>query len=763
MNITEPFVLKKDVLLIPCAELDEDVRARLTYDEGDYTLSLRKGRAAAQVIDGETAALLALFREPRTLVDAVLDSSRTLGKDPRQWFDELLPHFARLVDNRVLVPAGSDEEKEIEPRYASGAVLSGWEIVRCARFLEDTEIYQVRREGDTAALKIARANTPALRSIFSNEIEILRRLDTPRLIEHGFEDERPYVIMEWLDGVDASVAAEQRRHDRTALLELCTAIANAYVQLHARGVLHVDVHARNIMVGERVALLDFGYSHLAGRKPRTGRAGMYSFYEPELIAAMRRGGRLPAPTEAGEQYSIAALLYLVITGHHYLEFRLDRDEMRQQIETEPPVPFARRGIPPWPEVEEILVRALEKDPAQRHASVAEMAALLAKVHRAAEHESLIDEAQALLDATLQSFSRGGAMAASRFTNPPTASVMFGSAGAAVGLLRIAETRSDPALLALADVWRSRAVAAIGTDGACYNEKGLKRAVLGEVTPYHTESGIHAAAAMVAAAIGDVLAVRRSIRSFLEASKKPCATLDLTLGRSGSLLAAAMLLPICDVNKETVALREFAGETMHAIWSELDAHPPVDQSPPVTYLGMAHGWAGYFYAAMRWCCASGDPLPARLVERLHEYTRLKIEKGRGAYWESITERPVPAMIPGWCNGSAGQVFLFTLAHRMLGGDEWLRLAEQAAWTVWDEPRHVAHLCCGSAGRAYALVSLYKHTGATEWLGRARHLANHAASAAHRTDRPETLYRGRLGIAALIADLASPENARMPFFE
>jgi serine/threonine-protein kinase len=535
------------------------------------------------------------------------------------------------------------------------------------------------------------------------------------------------------------------------------------VELHARGVLHADVHARNVMVGDKVALLDFGYSQIAGSRSRTGRAGMYYFYEPELIAAMREGVRLPPPTEAGEQYSIAALLYLLITGEHYLEFRYDRDEMRQQIENDPPVPFAQRGIPPWPEVERILFRALEKDPSRRHASVAELAALLANVRRESSNGSLTDKVQALLESTLRSFSRGGAVYASGFTKAPTASINFGCAGAAVALLQIAETRSDPSLLALADIWRSRAVARIGTEGAYYNEKGLKREVLGEVTPYHTESGIHAAAAMVAAAMGDVLALRHDIRRFLEASKKPCATIDLTLGRSGSLLASAMLLSICDGPAEAAALRAFGAETMHAIWSELDARPPLPESPPLTYHGIAHGWAGYFYAALRWCAASGDALPPRLVERLQEYASLKIAKGRGIYWENITGRNVEAMIPGWCNGSAGQVFLFTLAHRLLGDDQWLHLAEQSAWTVWDEPRHVAQLCCGTAGRAYALLNLYKHTGATEWLTRARELANHAAAFAGRTDRPNTLYRGELGVAVLIADLASPENARMPFFE
>jgi serine/threonine-protein kinase len=119
---------------------------------------------------------------------------------------------------------------------------------------------------------------------------------------------------------------------------------------------------------------------------------------------------------------------------------------------------------------------------------------------------------------------------------------------------------------------------------------------------------------------------------------------------------------------------------------------------------------------------------------------------------------------WCHGTAGYVFLFTLAHRLLGDDRWLQLAELAAWHAWDGPRNNATLCCGTSGRAYALLNFYKHTGATEWLSRARQLANHAASSAAETSTwPNALWKGELGVAVLIADLASPENARMPFFE
>lgn len=772
MNYTDPFVLRDDVLLIPCADLSDDVRARITFDDGDFTLSRRHGRALAQVIDRDTAALLELFRKPRTLVDAIVENSRALGKDAEARFDELLPHLGTFVNNRVLVPLGSEEEKEIRPQFESGTEIGEWKIVRCASLIEDSEIYQLRGAKDVAALKIARNDTEQLRRLFDNEAAILRHLEgsdiAPRLLEAGVHEERPYLIVEWLAGVDAGVAASLRRHDRPALIELCASIAAAYAELHARGVLHADVHPRNILVDGRVKLLDFGYSCLIGEESRIGRGGVTHFFEPEYLAAEREG-RAQLATEKGEQYSVAALIYLLIVAHPYLNFRYDRAEMTKQAETEPPLPFAQRSVPPWPEVERVLFRALEKDPERRFASMAEIAALLADVREVAVRESLARpvsaEAHALLDDTLRSMSRGGETYTARYPIPPTATINYGAAGAAMGLLRIAEVRGDPALLALAAVWQSRAAALIGTEGAYHNEEmRLTPEILGEISPYHSDTGIHAVAAMIAAARGDTYSQHSAIGAFLRAAKKPCAEVDITLGRLAAVHGATLLLGSTDeLPDSAAALRAFGSETVRDVWEELDRRPAIAGAPEET-LGMAHGWAGYLYATMRWCEASGDPLPARFVERLRQFAEVKTMKGRGAFWRIKAGDDASSIMPGWCNGTAGQVFTFTLAHRLLGDDEWLQHAELAAWNNWDEPRIVASLCCGTAGRAYALLNLYKHTGETAWLSRARQLANHAASAAAKTSQQKNaLWKGELGVAVLIADLSAPEHAKMPFFE
>jgi len=131
------------------------------------------------------------------------------------------------------------------------------------------------------------------------------------------------------------------------------------------------------------------------------------------------------------------------------------------------------------------------------------------------------------------------------------------------------------------------------------------------------------------------------------------------------------------------------------------------------------------------------------------------------------------MPGWCHGTAGYVFLWRLAHKMLGDPGYLALAEGAAWNAWETAGPIGNLCCGMAGQAYALLNFYRHTRENVWLSRARDAARYAVVAQEESSsqpgyeqfafRTESLYKGELGIAVLAADLERPEQSCMPLFE
>lgn len=748
MNITDPLVLRNDVVLVPVAELPPDVRAKIDFDEGDFTVSRLHGRAPSQIIDPETASLLQLFREPTTIVDAVIRNSRQLAKDPEVWLDELLPHIGVFLRNGVLVPNDEREASELKPLLAPGSLVDGWETIHCVSLMEDSEIHRVRRDGIDGALKISRQPRSFEHSVFDNEAFVLAHLDgratAPRLHAAGMHEGCPFLILEWCSGADSGVATQYARHDRAALFAICVSIAEAYAELHDAGVIHADVHPRNVMIdGARVRLIDFGLARVTDSdRMLMPRGGMYYFFEPEYLASLYGPAQLPA-SHAGEQYALAAMVYLILTGKHYLEFRFDREEMMRQSREDPPLPFAARGVAPWPEVESILQRALSKDPSARYPNVR----MFVEALRAIRYEvpevstALVDEELAALDYPLA----------------PHASVNYGAAGAALGVLRIAEARGDATLLAKAEVWQTRAAQFTNDRTGWYNEDDeMPESMIGPISPYHTAAGLHAVAAMIAWSRADGTALKRATRNFMLASSQPCEQIDLTLGRFGTLLVSALIF-----NDD---LRAFGDATMHELWSRLDALPPIAQQKRETYLGIAHGWSGYLYATLRWCLASSTPLPASFIARLEQLAALRIARGRGAWWPRTLAGTMNDMMPGWCNGAAGHVFTFTTAFAATHDARWLQIARDAAWNAWEEPIHHADLCCGSAGRAYALLNFYRHTGEHDWLARARELANHAAAKARETSsRQHALWKGELGVAVLLAELSAPEDARLPLFE
>ncbi|HYL06308.1 MAG TPA: lanthionine synthetase LanC family protein, partial [Thermoanaerobaculia bacterium] len=435
---------------------------------------------------------------------------------------------------------------------------------------------------------------------------------------------------------------------------------------------------------------------------------------------------------------------------------------------------------------------------------------------------------------------GGALWQDGLPEPPLASVQLGAAGVALALYRIALAREDGELLSQADLWSARAAAAEAAEAAegdggpaaeaaFYNPSlDLTAETVGRASLFHTAPGLRCAEALIAKALDDRGGTERAAAGFVAAARLPCPNPDLALGRSGLLLGCSLLLdavgdvqgggaagvpapelagtgdhPVSAVSAVSAAsaaspgpdLAALGDELMAGLWREIDGLPPIAECAELPNLGMAHGWAGYLYATLRWCRAAGRPVPADVGARLEQLAGSAESWGRGARWrwhgQPVAEehrRGAPAgarWMAGWCNGSAGMVHLWTLAARMTDSIEpggaargapgasaahgnacrWERLALAAGWHAWEDADEVPSLCCGLAGRAYALLALHRQGAGEEWLVRARQLADRAAAAARRAQdepSPHSLYRGPLGIAVLAADLERPEAAAMPLF-
>jgi eukaryotic-like serine/threonine-protein kinase len=794
MALTDPFVLPRDIILTPVATLPAALRERLNCEDGDYTLTHPRARTSSRIVDGQTAALLEELRHPTTIVEAIIRYSQAAGADPQETLVAAYPVIVRFIQAGLLVPADSEEARQIAPSFPVDGTVAGFIILRVIQVLADTELYQVRgAAGSAAALKIARMDAGRAGPLMvAREVAILHDLDgrvNPAFLASGTLDGRPYLVTKWCPGVAANARADALRaqpssNARAQILQLCCAILDAYAHLHAQGVIHGDVHPHNIIVADdgTITILDYGVACMDGAGSPLApppRAGVGFFFEPEYAETRAT----PHPAQAsmvGEQYSLAALVYHLLTGRYYLDFSLEENEMMRQITEDTPLPFVRYGIRPWPAVEFTLRKALSKNPSDRFSSVMDFAGQLRAIAAQEVRDLQAREVAAagsalplvtLLDETLQRLGFAGPLLPDGLVRAPTASIVSGAAGIAYALYRIACLHEDAGLLSLADVWVSKAARDLTKATAFYNDVlDITPEIVGPISVYHTASGVHCVQCLISQALGDGVSQEAAIGAFITASQAPCKQLDLTLGRAGTLLACSLLLDSVGEQpaRSRQLLRDFGDTVLHEIWAEIDGYAPIQECAAFTYLGMAHGWAGVLYATLCWGESAGAARPVAYEERLEQLAACGESLGSGVRWRRqwlpALREPGSDYVPSWCNGSAGFVFLWTLAHRVFGRAQYLDLAKKSGWNAWEDPNPIGDLCCGLGGRAYALLNLYKHTGELAWLDRARSLAARAPAGIQTWSLlDDSLYKGAIGIALLAADLDRPETACMPFFE
>jgi len=144
MAITDPFILPKDVVLVPVSDLSAEVREQFQSAESDYAITRPRSRTPSKIVDAETAKLLMEFRASKTIVEAVISYSEASQLNPEETLDEAFPILQRFINARILVPPESDDAHRITACFELGDKIAAFEVLRCIQVLEDTELYQVK-------------------------------------------------------------------------------------------------------------------------------------------------------------------------------------------------------------------------------------------------------------------------------------------------------------------------------------------------------------------------------------------------------------------------------------------------------------------------------------------------------------------------------------------------------------------------------------------------------------------------------------------
>jgi predicted Ser/Thr protein kinase len=221
------------------------------------------------------------------------------------------------------------------------------------------------------------AEDPQFRSRFEREATIAAQIEHPNVIPvHavGEADGTLFIAMRFVDGVDLrKVLTQEGRLEPGRAAAIIDQVAQALDAAHARGLVHRDVKPANILVSssggrEHVYLSDFGLArHVVGSHGLTGTGafiGTIDYVAPEQA----RGDRVDARADI---YSLGCVLFQALTGT--VPFPADNDLAKLFAHGSQPPPSALQRNPTLPvEFEDVLKRAMAKDPADRQASAGDL-------------------------------------------------------------------------------------------------------------------------------------------------------------------------------------------------------------------------------------------------------------------------------------------------------------------------------------------------------------------------------------------------------
>jgi eukaryotic-like serine/threonine-protein kinase len=213
---------------------------------------------------------------------------------------------------------------------------------------------------------------------FRREARAAAGLSHPNIVavfDSGSDDDTHFIVTELVEG---ETLADRLGRDGPMppadAVAVAVDIARALAAAHARGLIHRDIKPGNVMLlpDGRVKVVDFGIARAAGSDTLTNTGvvlGSTAYLSPE------QAGGQPVD-ERADLYALGCVLYEMLTGHVPFSADTPIATMYRHVNEDAPPPSTI--APVQPELEDVVLRCLEKEPKRRFSSAAELeAALLA--------------------------------------------------------------------------------------------------------------------------------------------------------------------------------------------------------------------------------------------------------------------------------------------------------------------------------------------------------------------------------------------------
>ena len=279
-------------------------------------------------------------------------------------------------------------------KLAPGMVLGRYELLLPIAQGGMATVWAARQKGSRGFQKTVAVKTmlptlsddPQFEQMFLDEAALASKIHHPNvaeILDLGEQDEVLYLVMEWVDGEALSVVHKAARKNNTQLpqrialrviIQACAGLHAAH-ELHDENdvplqLVHRDVSPQNILVTYDgiVKIVDFGVAKAVGRAGGETTAGQLKGKVPYMSPEQTRGANVDRRTDV---FAMGIVLYKLTTGLHPFLGENDLVTMRNII-SRPLLP-PRVKNPSYPqELEQVLVKCLQKDPEKRYQTMMEL-------------------------------------------------------------------------------------------------------------------------------------------------------------------------------------------------------------------------------------------------------------------------------------------------------------------------------------------------------------------------------------------------------
>ncbi len=209
---------------------------------------------------------------------------------------------------------------------------------------------------------------------FDREAKVIAKLEHPNIVpiyDYAEHNGQPYLVMKYIEGETLKARLGRGPLTQQELLDVVHAVGEALSYAHGCGVLHRDIKPSNVLLGKdgHIYLADFGLARIAQSGASTLSSDVM-LGTPQYISPEQARGQRDLD-ERTDIYSFGVVLYELVVGRVPFSADTPFSIIHDHIYT--PLPLPRAINPRIPEaVELVLLKALDKDPGARFATVADM-------------------------------------------------------------------------------------------------------------------------------------------------------------------------------------------------------------------------------------------------------------------------------------------------------------------------------------------------------------------------------------------------------